>query len=325
MNAHPSEPGAATKPRRYTARPESSPSRRATAHRRRRTRARALSAICFLSVFFGTLTLLWRADQGPLPVADPAGRFVVGGLELAATPIEVSDSDRPEYHYSIVRGGVRSADEVERAMDRDPVVAAHYADIDVSALRRARLKEPTTTHVSYRIGDRIYFTKRKLSLKAGERVLTDGRTTIREQCGNIISMAPLAPTLSNEPPGDQFDVIVSPLAPPAYVLVERPPAGAALSAAPRADTPFSGRTPPSGGGSSSPLTIRPVLIPPPDFPPPLWDFPPPSDPPPPYFSSESGPPPDSPLPVPEPSTFVLVGIGGGVGLAKLIRSRRAGQ
>ena len=208
-----------------------------------------MAAIGFFAIFLATLTVLWRADSAVPEVADPAGLFVVGGLDLSAVnTMPVSDADRAVYQDSIVPGGVRSAAEVMRAMDRDPVVAAHYANVDPIALRRAQLEAPALAHVSYRIGDQVYFTAKKLRLKAGEPVLTDGQTTIREKCGNIISVQPIAPTSPKEPPADQLDVVVAPAAPPAQVTARGTPAfNVPSTAVPLTNTPPSGTTPPIGG------------------------------------------------------------------------------
>jgi hypothetical protein len=106
------------------------------------------------------------------------------------------------------------------AMAKDSVVAGHYAGIDKANLKIGRLSEPLQAHVSYRIGDRVYWTKRKLTIQAGEQIVTDGKTLVRGRCGNNISVAPLLPTLDNEPKPDVFDSIVAPLAPNTLVQLD---------------------------------------------------------------------------------------------------------
>jgi len=83
----------------------------------------------------------------------------------------------------------------------------------VQALRRERLEQPKLAHVSYRIGDEVYFTSRPVRIGAGEYVLTDGQKTIRERCGNIISVDPVAPAAAKEPPLDQLDQVIAPVGP----------------------------------------------------------------------------------------------------------------
>jgi len=79
---------------------------------------------------------------------------------------------RPHYPYSVVPGGVHSTMELASA-GRDPVVAAHYARVNMASARIETVRAPRRVHVSYRIGDRIYWTKRKVTLSPGERILTD--------------------------------------------------------------------------------------------------------------------------------------------------------
>jgi hypothetical protein len=94
---------------------------------------------------------------------------------------------RAVYRHSIVPGGVYSAEEVQAAMLRDPVVAAHYAKLDNSRIVGAVLEAPRAVYVSYRVGRRTAWTSRKIVLPAGERLLTDGTRAVRARCGNLVS------------------------------------------------------------------------------------------------------------------------------------------
>ena len=96
------------------------------------------------------------------------------------------------YPYSVVPGGVASPEEVAEAMLRDPVVARHYAGFDPKRARVETLRQPRLAYVSYRIKDRVFFTRKPVRLYAGEQVITDGRTTIRARCGNKVEEAPQA-------------------------------------------------------------------------------------------------------------------------------------
>jgi hypothetical protein len=155
-------------------------------------RVRGFAAAGFLTIFVGTLAVLWFTD--PVPRGDLT--FVMPQLPPGSIPeptVPVSDLDFLSTKYSVVPGGVRSADEVARVVSRDPVVAAHYSDIDVASLRRERLPTATVAHVSYRMEDKVYFTSKPVRIEAGEAVLTDGQKTIRERCGNVISVEPIGP------------------------------------------------------------------------------------------------------------------------------------
>lgn len=128
------------------------------------------------------------------------------------------------YPYSVIPGGVLTPEDVENAMTRDPVVASHYAGLNARSLRVVRLLEPRDAYVSYRIGDQVFWTSRKLRVKAGETVLTDGNITVRARCGNQVADAPLGPTSPVEPSAEIFD------APGAPALLANGGAGGAAGA-----------------------------------------------------------------------------------------------
>jgi hypothetical protein len=153
----------------------------------------------------------WPSSSGRQP-----GSMVVAdyGLDLdgdaVALPAGAFENGRPNYRYSVVRGGTYTPDEVEGVIDVDAVVAAHYAGVNPDDLRVEYLSAPISAHVSYRIGDDIYWTRRPVSLPAGERVLTDGKVMIRARCGNMVSMEPMLPVAEEEPPVAEFDAIGEP-------------------------------------------------------------------------------------------------------------------
>lgn len=113
--------------------------------------------------------------------------------------------DRPVYAYSVVPGGVRDAQELKWVAQHDPVVASHYAGFDYDHARVVRLVLARTAYVSYRIGNRVYWTRHRVSLKKGETVVTDGKITARSRCGNRIEELPQQANSSLEPPAAKFD------------------------------------------------------------------------------------------------------------------------
>jgi hypothetical protein len=74
------------------------------------------------------------------------------------------------------------------AMAVDPVVAQHYADFDVTKAHRVTLDGPQLMYVSYRIGNKVFWTKHKLALRKGEAMLSDGVNMTRTRCGNRVSV-----------------------------------------------------------------------------------------------------------------------------------------
>jgi len=215
---------------------------------------------------------------------------------------------RPVYRHSVVPGGVRSSGEIEYVIQRDQVVAAHYKGITPQLMRNERLQQPLLAHVSYRIGDKIYWTKKPVQLPKNEPVMTDGKTTIRERCGNLISMEPLEPALEEEPPLPSFDLLMDPMQFAWMRLDYTPPGVRAGKPAPGRSTgsplllsapgPIGGpslRNGETGGESPSNHSVDPP--------------------------TETFAPVETPLPVPEPNTLTLFGLAGAASVAQYLRKR----
>jgi hypothetical protein len=128
--------------------------------------------------------------------------------------------NRPVYPYSIVPGGVRDARELKWAADHDPVVRAHYAGFDYDHARVVRLVLARTAYVSYRIGNKVFWTRRRISLRKGETVITDGKITARSRCGNRVEEVPQQATSTSEPPAAKFE---EPAQPATGTAVANPP------------------------------------------------------------------------------------------------------
>lgn len=142
-----------------------------------------------------------------LTTPQPASRHSLPAFSLAppqsalASPLAARE-DKPlrlVYRNSVVPGGVHSAAELAAVIARDPLAAAHYANIDVAKAHLVRVEQSRLVHVSYRIGNHIYWTKNKVRLALGEMLLSDGEHLIRARCGNRIADEAQAPVLLNEP------------------------------------------------------------------------------------------------------------------------------
>jgi len=114
---------------------------------------------------------------------------------------------RAVYRHSVIPGGIYSVDEAADATGRDAVAAAHYSDVDLPALRVKQLPAVRRAYVSYRVRDRIYWTRHTVELQAGEAILTDGRNMIRARCGNRISADAREPTADDEPVPAELDAV----------------------------------------------------------------------------------------------------------------------
>jgi len=243
-------------------------------------------AAVFSFAFVATLLVMYGLDQSQpaRPALQPPSRAEI--IQVAS----LRRSVRPVYPYSVVPGGVHSADDVAQAMRRDPVVADHYADVRAEDLREERVERSRLMHASYRIGDKVFWTARKIAIRPGEKILTDGKTTIRERCGNLLTVEPLAPALMDEPAPPEFDVPVTPWTPGAGYTLESPPVF------------FDPPDPPNPPEPPSPPILRrdpPVPVP---------------------YSVDS-----VMTPVPEPSTWMLLSLGLIVVIARSLAVRRARQ
>ncbi len=105
---------------------------------------------------------------------------------------------RKVYPYSIVPGGAEDVRQAKLAMT-NPTVRANYVDMDLAQLKQVKLTKNLTGYVSYRWGDRIYWTKKALTLRAGETIFTDGTHIVRGRCLNCYSALPMSPVRPTEP------------------------------------------------------------------------------------------------------------------------------
>ena len=137
------------------------------------------------------------------------------GVEAVSVPVH------PNYNYSVIPGGVRNAHDLAHAIQTDDVVADHYRDVDPSTMHPQKVSVERLAHVSYRINDRVFWTKKPVRIYEGETILTNGETEIRARCGNAISMSPLLPTSDDEPDSTELDALNN--TGPMLVAFELPP------------------------------------------------------------------------------------------------------
>jgi hypothetical protein len=139
-----------------------------------------------------------QAAVTALPVPTPA----VLRLASQAAPAAA----RRVYPYSIVPGGVSDRIELARAVMADKVVAAHYAGFAVDKASLRTVARARAVYVSYRKGDQVYWTARKVTLAEGESVLSDGQSELRARCGNRISDTPRLPVEVKGPDEHELDI-----------------------------------------------------------------------------------------------------------------------
>lgn len=188
--------------------------RRTRRHRRNRLLRRG-SFLVLLASFAAVLSAvavrqlspsLWVSSSSSSPTSQPAEdsrtRLLLANEEQA---FRRRADARPVYPYSLVPGGIEDARELKWVSEHDPVVAAHYAGFDYEHARVVRLVLARTAYVSYRIGSRVYWTRRRVTLHKGERLITDGRITARARCANRIEEVSPKAISSSEPPIAKFE------------------------------------------------------------------------------------------------------------------------
>lgn len=162
---------------------------------------------------------------------------------------------RPIYPYSLVSGGVRNASELKAAVEHDPALALHYAGFDYANARLVQLLRERSVYVSYRIGNRIYFTRHRVKLHKGEMLLTDGKMTARTRCANRVEEKPQQESSSMEPPAAKFD---EPLMPAISTAMETPAVPFQTSLERAALAPPLGMYDPISGGNWTPMAPPPL-------------------------------------------------------------------
>jgi hypothetical protein len=112
---------------------------------------------------------------------------------------------RPTYLYSVIPGGVDSAEELRQVVARDPVAAKHFQGFDYQHAHLVEVSGKQSMYVAYRRGDNVYWTRKKIALHPGEKLISDGKITARTRCGNRVAVSPLGPHAIMDPLISDFD------------------------------------------------------------------------------------------------------------------------
>jgi hypothetical protein len=157
--------------------------------------------------------------------ASASGDTLLASKNILPVSVRGARTRRVVYPYSLIPGGIHSVAELKNAIANDAVVSAEYASFRLSRARIIRLDRQRTMHVSYRLGDRVYWTKRELTLAKGETLITDGELTARTKCGNMIAetTAAMSQVSANEPTAQALDTpVVDPNVPNADSISNSP-------------------------------------------------------------------------------------------------------
>lgn len=151
-----------------------------------------LTAICAV-VSALSLHVIVRSLEQTAPITH---RSVVAG---ATVPAEAR-ALRPNYPYSVIPGGAYSPAELRYVNQHDSVVRDHYSDFDLNAARLVVLTANRYQYASFRMNNRVFWTRHRLLIPKGEVLLTDGRNYARTRCGNRLSDTAKAETTPLQPP-----------------------------------------------------------------------------------------------------------------------------
>lgn len=208
-------------------------------------------------------------------------------------------SRRAVFPYSVIPGGVRDANELHSAAAMDPVVAEHYSDFRIARAHTIRLDRPTAMFVSYRMNNHVYWTRNRMTIPAGETLISDGESYARVRCGNRLSPIAALPVSISEPPTEKLE---SPdFVPP--LLANLMPSEEFGAFPYPANLPGFPALPSSGTIASGPPPVGfPPIFPPGNLPPSGNTTGPPSGPP---TGPPSGPP-TPPVSTPEPGSLTLL-------------------
>jgi len=123
--------------------------------------------------------------------------------ESVAAPLSLPR--RVVYPYSVIPGGVQTPDDLRQVSEHDRMVGSHYAGFDFRNARIVELDQPKLVYLSYRMGGKLFWTGKRISLHKGEKLITDGRMTARTRCANRISETAQPAISPAEPPAAKFE------------------------------------------------------------------------------------------------------------------------
>jgi hypothetical protein len=166
-----------------------------------------LAGVLVALVSIAATQLIPGVASRPIPPWRHAVRVAIPAATVYATTMVAEQVKRKVYPYSIVPGGAENVNQAKRFMT-DPSIKVHYANINLNQLKEERLTTNLTGYVSYRWGEKIYWTAKKITLRAGETVFTDGAHIVRGRCLNCYSALPMMPIRPHEPTELALDVPV---------------------------------------------------------------------------------------------------------------------
>jgi hypothetical protein len=175
-----------------------------------------LVLLAALSLFLFVLAspfFLTRQKQESSVAVSPAESMIAVPLQFFLNVNSGQPDERPLFPLSVIPRGVASAQELKTALAHDPVAATHYAGFAVASSHLVTVQKDRAVYVSYRRGNRIFWTKNRMWLRRGEKLISDGRNSARTRCGNRISEVAALPISAEEPSEKILDQASEPFDP----------------------------------------------------------------------------------------------------------------
>lgn len=143
------------------------------------------------------------SEAAPIPL--PASKDAAATLSPFDAGKYTSGQNRQVYPYSVIPGGIKNLADLKLAIAEDPVVARQFEGFNFQRAHLTQVAQNESMFVSYRIGQKVYWTRRKIALHRGETLVTDGNITVRTRCGNRVAKVPGDTGSPLEPPEDAFN------------------------------------------------------------------------------------------------------------------------
>lgn len=188
--------------------------RRSRSRQRRRVRRTVLAFALLGLVYLGawwtfSVRSSWsshgNSDQADLKWTQGNLSQNLAHLASASVSPPLTLPQRVVYPYSVIPGGIQTADDLRQVSEHDRLVGSHYAGFDFRNARIVELDQHKLVYLSYRMGGRVFWTGKRISLHKGEKLITDGRMTARTRCANQISEKAQPAVSPAEPPAAKFE------------------------------------------------------------------------------------------------------------------------
>ena len=139
----------------------------------------------------------------PQKVVQPAPQQVGQG------PVEEPETATSEiagkWYGLCKKNSVKTIEDFRVVVGSDPVLTAHFADFDWVHAQSGKLDDAIWTSVSYRKGDAIAKTRKKIKLPKGDGYITDGKRRVRTYCCNDYVVDPPPTEVQTAPLMEKVD------------------------------------------------------------------------------------------------------------------------